>query len=233
MAGCSRRWSPHRHSPSPSPGGPVKGWWSCHPGSTPPASRSRHGRSRSPPSLPSRSGGGRRCGDTAMPPVNSGCWQRPRAPPGPPAAPSPGTHGLQLGGIPLQVLSHVHHLVDDTIQLLSTERRWHPALRDGFRHKWRVQPQAPSPGTYQVYVLIRPRLPRAPCPHRGQQHPTTQWVLGAAFSSENLPENQQWVFPQTNCSDKTDFYLQWVSREIPKGQRENILGEGCARFFLF
>lgn len=34
-----------------------------------------------------------------------------------------GTHRLQLSGVPLQVLSHVHHLVYDTIQLLHTRKR--------------------------------------------------------------------------------------------------------------
>lgn len=34
-----------------------------------------------------------------------------------------GTHRLQLSGVPLQVFSHVHHLVYDTIQLLHTGKQ--------------------------------------------------------------------------------------------------------------
>lgn len=62
---------------------------------------------------------------------------------------SPSTHRLQLGGVPLQVLGHVHHLVDDPIQLLSTEREQCPVL-------------GMAPGVSRV---SSPKLPRSTFPH--------------------------------------------------------------------
>lgn len=97
-------------SPSPGPAGRAAGWWSAPPGSTPPATPCRPGRSRSPASFP---GGSTNNSEETLQSAT-----RLTSPQGLRRC----SYRFEFGHVPLQVLCHPHHLGDDVLQLLPPEQ---------------------------------------------------------------------------------------------------------------